>query len=164
MPLRLRGKREHPCDKLTALGIPSCEPPASLPEALAGFVEIWNGLQLNDETPTDELLDAATRFNGPNRLAEEVLARRRDLRELALRLMQDFSLKRRPYGHYLVKAFGLTGKDVLEPIRSLLGSLDDNKSGEHLFPPLLHRPLDSVHASRSGSSGGPGEGNRLLHA
>lgn len=45
------------------------EPPASLPEQLAGFVEIWNGLQLNDQTPVDQLLDAATRFNGPNRLA-----------------------------------------------------------------------------------------------
>jgi hypothetical protein len=117
-------------EKLLALGIPSSGPPASLPEQLAGFVEIWNGLQLNDQTPVDQLLDAATRFNGPNRLAADVLARRTDLQQLAVLLLWDPDEQRRYSGRYLVKQFGLTGVDIVVPLRCRLGELDDNKTGE----------------------------------
>ena len=116
--------------KLLSLGIPSGGPPGSLPEALAGFVEIWNGLRLSDKTPVDELLDAATRFNGPNRLAADVLRRRFDLHPLAVRLLADPQAKRREGGRYLVQEFHLTGADILSPICSRLREFDNNQTGE----------------------------------
>jgi hypothetical protein len=117
-------------EKLLALGIPSAGPPASLPDALAGFVQIWDGLQLNAETPVDELLDAATRFNGPNRLARDVLASRADLHELAVELLSDANPAPRKGGRYLVEEFQLTGEDIVAPIRSRLGPLNGNQTGE----------------------------------
>lgn len=117
-------------EKLIALGFPASPPPASLPEALQGFVEIWNGLQFNDATPIDELLDAATRFNGPHRLAADVLTRRPDLKQLAALLLWDPSEARRGHGRYLVQEFGLAGDEVVVPLRCRLGELNDNQTGE----------------------------------
>ena len=117
-------------EKLIALGVPAGPPPASLPEALHGFVEMWNGLQLNDATPIDELLDAATRFNGPNRLAADVLARRPDLKQLAALLLWDPDETRRKGGRYLVQEFCLAGDEVVVPLRCRLGELNDNQTGE----------------------------------
>ena len=117
-------------ETLLALGIPSTPPPASLPESLAGFVQIWDGLKLNGETPVEELLDDATRFNGPSRLAADVLARRTDLPELAVRLLHAPDETRRGYGRYLVQRFALTGSDILASIRERLAELDDNQTGE----------------------------------
>ena len=115
---------------LVAAGIPSSGPPASLPKELSGFTEIWNGLRLNDETPVDELLDGASRFNGPNRLAKEILGRRTDLQELAVMLLSDGVEKRRCGGHYLVETFRLTGADILAPLRDRLRKLDKKETTE----------------------------------
>ena len=117
-------------DTLLALGVPQNEPPASLPESLAGFVEIWNGLKLDDDTPVDEVLDAATRFNGPKRLAAEVLARRTDLADLTTIMLFDPDEQRRKWGRYLVEKFGLCSPAMLEAIRLWLGLLNDNQTGE----------------------------------
>ncbi len=117
-------------ETLLALGVPSSGPPASLPKELSGFTEIWNGLRLNDETPVDELLDGAMRFNGPNLLAKQVLARRTDLQELAVSLLSDASEKRRHGGHYLVEKFHLTGEDILAPLRDRLRRLDKKETTE----------------------------------
>ena len=117
-------------DTLMALGIPSAPPPASLPESLQGFVEIWQGLQLNDETPVEELLDAATRWNGPHQLAAEVLARRMDLSELAAYLLYDPILQKRLWGRYLCREFRLSGPEILAPILAQLRLLNDNMTRE----------------------------------
>ncbi len=116
-------------ETLLALGIPS-GPPPSLPDALAGFIEIWEGLQLNQETPVGQLLDAATRFNGPNQLAAEVLSQRSDLPELAVLLLRSSELARRGYGRFLVKDFGLTSPGILAAIGERLNQLNDNQTGE----------------------------------
>jgi hypothetical protein len=115
---------------LLAAGIPSSGPPASLPKELNGFTEIWNGLRLNDETPAAELLDAATRFNGPHRLAKDVLTRRTDLQELAVTLLSDAVEKRRDGARYLVKTFRLTGADIVGAIRGRLRKLGMKETTE----------------------------------
>jgi hypothetical protein len=117
-------------DTLLRLGIPGGGPPASLPKHLAGFVQIWDGLQLNDNTPVEELLDAATRFNGPHRLAAEVLARRSDLDQLAIRFLWDPDNKLRTGGRYLVEQFHLEGIGILAAVQNRLEQLDDDKTGE----------------------------------
>jgi hypothetical protein len=117
-------------EKLLALGVPPGPPPSSLPGTLDGFVQIWDGLQLNDDTPVEQLLDDATRFNGPNRLAADVLSRRSDLGELAVQLLRAPDLVRRRYGSYLVGQFGLPGTEILAAIRECLGNLTDNHTGE----------------------------------
>ena len=125
-------------ETLRALGIPKSSPPASLPETLAGFVETWNGLQLGDDTPVEQVLDAATRFNGPHRLAAEVLARRTDLADLATIMLFDPDEQRRKWGRYLVEQFGLCSPVMLEAIRLWLGLLNDNQTGEmHAICTLL---------------------------
>ena len=88
--------RGHVAGTLLALGVPSSGPPASSPE-LSGFTEIWNGLRLNHETPVDELLEGAMKFNGPNLLAKQILGRRTDLPELAVAVgCQREAASRRP--------------------------------------------------------------------
>jgi hypothetical protein len=129
--------------RLLALGIPSDAPPTSLPEPLTVFVEMWEGLKLNDETPVEELLDAATRFSGPHRLATEVLSQRTDLYELAVRLFQAPELKRRSYGRFLVKQFDLTGPDLLAVIGVRLMVLNDNQTGELYETYNMLREMDS---------------------
>lgn len=116
--------------KLVALGIPPFAPPESMPASLSGFVEMWNGLQLNDATPLDELLDAAMRFNGPNRLAKDVLACRRDLQQLAWQLLWDSNEVRRAGGRLLVEEFHLSGPEILAPLCDRLGAMSDNHTGE----------------------------------
>jgi hypothetical protein len=105
-------------------------PPASLPEDLYGFREIWHGLQLSDDTPVEELLDAATRFNGPNQLAAEILARRPDLEQWATAMISNFDEQMRKWGRYLAKKFNLGNGQVLASIRSRLSELPDDKTGE----------------------------------
>jgi hypothetical protein len=117
-------------DTLLTLGVPENAPPASLPESLAGFVEIWNGLQFTDDTPVEALLDAATRFNGPHELAADVLARRTDLADLATIMLFDPDGERRTWGRYLVEQFGVVSPAILDAIRLWLGMLSDNQSGE----------------------------------
>jgi hypothetical protein len=118
-------------EKLLALGVPSSEPPPSLPKQLSGFAEFWHALQMNDSTPLNELLDAATRFNGPNQLAADVLKRRSDLHPLAIGLLSDIKEKRRRYGRYLIEQFKLEGEDILEAVRKRLREVrNDDKSGE----------------------------------
>ena len=93
--------------RLMELGVPEGPPPADLPLALRGFAEIWNGLSLNDETPLEELLEAAMRFNGPNRLAREVLSRRNDLAALSAQWRASREDQLRSWGRYLAKEFRL---------------------------------------------------------
>jgi hypothetical protein len=94
--------------RLVELGMPSEPPPATLPPILSGFAEIWHGLSLNDETPLEELMQAATRFNGPRLLAREVLARRSDLaaRSAQWRASREDDL--REWGRFLAKEFSLS--------------------------------------------------------
>ena len=115
---------------LLELGIPASGPPVSLPDQLDGFLEIWSGLQFDDATPLEELLEAATRFNGPHRLAREVLARRKDLQQQAMLLLWNQDDDKRRLGRYLVEEFRLVGDDILLPLQIRLGELDDNQTGE----------------------------------
>jgi len=117
-------------EKLLRAGIPAGEPPPSLPKELAGFVEIWHGLDLNDATPLDTLLREATRWNGPKQLASDILARRTDLRPLAIGFLSDEEDGQRSHGRYLVDQFHLSGTDILEPLCRRLDQLKDTKSGE----------------------------------
>jgi hypothetical protein len=117
-------------DILVSLGIPPSEPPESLPDQLRGFREIWHGLQLNDATPVEELLDAATRWNGPNQLAADVLVRRNDLEQWGAAMIGNFDDGRRQWGRYLVKQFRLSGPQAMAAIRSRLSEIPDNSTGE----------------------------------
>ncbi len=117
-------------DTLLRLGIPDGNPPASLPRQLAGFAQIWDGLRLNDDTPVEELLDAARRFNGPNQLAAEVLARRSDLDQLAIRFLWDPNDKLRAGGRYMVAQVRLEGIGILAAFQNRLEQLSDNQTGE----------------------------------
>jgi hypothetical protein len=93
--------------RLIELGVPEAPPPQDLPPVLSGFAEIWHGLSLNDATPIEELLEAATRFNGPNRLAREVLSRRGDLAALSAQWRASREDELRSWGRYLAKEFQL---------------------------------------------------------
>lgn len=117
-------------ETLLSLGAPASHPPASLPEELYGFREIWHGLQLSAETPMEELLEAATRFNGPNQLAAEILARRPDLEVWAAAMITTFDEGRRKWGRYLAREFNLTGSQTMAAIRARLAELPDDKTGE----------------------------------
>ncbi|HEX3745667.1 MAG TPA: hypothetical protein VHW09_17115 [Bryobacteraceae bacterium] len=146
-------------EKLLSLGIPAGPPPPSLPGELAGFVEMWEGLKLNQQTPVEQLLDAATRFNGPNRLAGDVLSQRSDLGELAVFLFRAPELERRGYGRYLVKNFDVAGPELLMAIGECLHQLNDNRTGElyelcnmlaHMTPaPLTLLPAVEAVAERA---------------
>ena len=117
-------------ETLITLGVPQWPPPEDLPDELNGFAEIWHGLRLNDATPIDELLDAATRFNGPSRLATEILARRPDLELLAKSWIGDAVSDRRSWGYFLVRQFLLTGPAVLAALGERIAALAHNRSGE----------------------------------
>src|SRR6185295_10803879 len=117
-------------DILLTLGVPTDPPPDSLPEALYAFAEMWKGLRLDDITPVDELLEAATRWNGPAQLAIEVLARRSDLLDLAAKRLQSSDNDQRRHGRFLVNQFGVLSVEIMDAIRSRLRLLVSNDSGE----------------------------------
>lgn len=94
-------------ERLMALSVPESAPPAELPSVLSGFAEIWRGLSLTDATPIEELMRAATRINGPNRLAREVLSRREDLVTLSAQWRASREDELRSWGRYLAKEFRL---------------------------------------------------------
>ncbi len=131
--IALASERQYGADlreTLLSLGTPPDHPPASFPEDLSGFREMWHGLQLNDDTPIEELLDAATRWNGPHRLAADILARRPDLEVWACAMISNFDEQNRRQGRYLAKEFHLSGAPVLEAIRSRLSDIQDESTGE----------------------------------
>jgi len=115
---------------LLSLGAPAEHPPESLPAELYGFREIWHGLQLNDDSPMEELLDAATRWNGPRQLAAEVLARRTDLEPWAAAMVSNFDERNRKWGRYMITQFHLTGPQVMAAIRCRLSEIPDDSAGE----------------------------------
>src|SRR5207247_1449807 len=69
-------------------------------------------------------------WNGPTQLAIDVLARRRDLPEVAAQRLAASTDQERQWGRFLVRQFGLAGAPVLDQLRARLNGLANNDSGE----------------------------------
>jgi hypothetical protein len=116
-------KGKSAAQRLKALDCPRTAAPAGLPEALRGFVDVWNTLQLGPESDLARLIGMAQLLSPASHLAVDLLWQRPDAFEIMVGALRSPDEVWQSAGHAMARASCLRGPRLTEVIIEILTGL-----------------------------------------